>query len=129
MRAQQLHAACAVAARHQPFERENIYTAVEYEAIRHAVAIFVVDSKADDLPPERVLVLLNEAVNDSRRMIGREPHQETLRAIVFEAFLRSYFDSAPSVTGDREMHARFHQLVGRMARMQPQYDLRPEFSR
>ena len=100
--AQQLHAACVIAARHEPSLRETAYTTMEYEAVRRAVAMFVVNCKADDLAPERALVQLKEAVNDSLHTIGREPHEEALRAIIFEAFLRAYFDYAPSVGGDGE---------------------------
>ena len=104
--AQELHAACVIAARHEPSERETTYTTTEYEAVRRAVATFVVNCKADDLTPEQALVQLKEAVNDSLRTVGREPHEETLRTIIFDAFLRSYFDYAPSLSGDGRTPSR-----------------------
>jgi len=89
----QLHAACLIASRHDPLDGNAGYTTSEYESVRCAVASFVGTCKADELPPERTLILLKAAVNDSLRTLRREPYEEVLRAIIFEAFLRSYYGS------------------------------------
>lgn len=89
----QLHAACLLAVRHDPTGTRSAYSAAEYETVRGAVARFVAWC-TKDLPPERILVLLKRVVSDSLRTVGREPHEEVLRAIVLEAFLHSYYDDA-----------------------------------
>lgn len=92
----QLHAACLIAVRHDPVGTTAAYSAAEYEIVRSAVARFVAWCR-NDLTPERILVQLKQAVNDSLRTVGREPHEEVLRALILEAFLRSYYgDSARS---------------------------------
>ena len=89
----QLHAACLLAVRHDPTGTSAAYSATEYETVRSAVARFVAWC-GTELTPERILVLLKRVVSDSLRTVGREPHEEVLRAIVLEAFLHSYYDDA-----------------------------------
>ena len=89
----QLHAACLLAVRHDPIGTRAAYSPAEYETVRSAVARFVAWC-GTDLTPERILVLLKGVVSTSLRTVGREPHEEVLRAIVLEAFLHSYYDDA-----------------------------------
>ena len=91
---EQLHAACLIAVRHDPTGSTAAYSAAEYELVRSAVARFVAWCRKD-LTPERILVHLKHAVNESLRTVGREPHEEVLRGIILEAFLRSYYGDAP----------------------------------
>lgn len=90
-----LRAACLIAVRHDPIERTVAYSAAEYETVRSAVALFVTCCRTENLSPERALVQLKRAVNDSLRTVGREPHEAVLRQIILEAFLRSYYDDTP----------------------------------
>lgn len=89
----QLHAACLIAVQHDPTGTTAAYSAAEYEVVRSAVARFVAWCRPD-LTPERILVQLKRAVNDSLRTVGREPHEEVLRGIILETFLRSYYGDA-----------------------------------
>jgi hypothetical protein len=88
---EQLHDACLIAVRHHPTARTSAYSPAEYETVRSAVARFVACFKVDDMPPERALRQLKQAVNVSLRTVGREPHEEALRAIILEAFVHSYY--------------------------------------
>ena len=87
---EQLHDACLVAVRHDPAGTAVAYSAAEYEMVRSAVARFVAWCRQDQTP-ERILVQLKQAVSESLRTVGREPHEEVLRGIILEAFLRSYY--------------------------------------
>ena len=86
----QLHAACLLAVRHDPTGTSAAYSPTEYETVRSAVARFVAWC-GTEVTPERILVLLKRVVSDALRTVGREPHEEVLRAIVLEAFLHSYY--------------------------------------
>ena len=98
----QLHAACLLAAEHDPIDPRIPYSSAEYEIIQSAGARFVASCVTNDLPPERILTLLKRAVNEGLRAVGREPQEIALRSIILEAFLHSYYgDGQP-----RERSAR-----------------------
>jgi len=92
----QLHAACLLAVQHDPIDPGTPYSAAEYEIIQSAVARFVASCTMNDLPPERILMLLKRALNEGLRSLGREPQEMALRGIILEAFLHSYYGGAQS---------------------------------
>lgn len=92
----QLHAACLLAVPHNSSEARIAYSPAECELVWSAVARFVARCRMDNLPPERILMLLKRALNDKRSAIGQERQEDLLRGIILEAFLHSYY-GAPSV--------------------------------
>jgi len=93
----QLHAACLIAVQHDSAEPRIAYSAAEYELVWSAVGRFVARCRTDDLPPERILMLLKRALNDKRSAIGQERQEDLLRGIILEAFLHAYYGGAQSV--------------------------------
>jgi hypothetical protein len=93
----QLHAACLIAVQHDSAEPRIAYSAAECQLVWSAVARFVARCRTDDLPPERILMLLKRALNDKRFAIGQERKEDLLRGIILEAFLHSYYGGAQSV--------------------------------
>ena len=73
-------------------ESPNSHASVEFETLRRAVERFVATYKADQCPPERVLVQLKETLSVSALVTDREAEQEVLREVILGAFLRSYFE-------------------------------------
>jgi hypothetical protein len=75
-------------------DRPQSHSSREFDALRRAVARFVVLHRADRSPPERVLIELKEALALTGRAPGREPEREIVRAVILHAFLSSYFEHA-----------------------------------
>lgn len=91
--AARLHEACVAAARYYvgsgPVAAEVPDAALI--ALRRAVHEYVAFSKSEGLAPERALVLVKDVVRSCAPHVGHARSELLLRAVVFDAFLSSYF--------------------------------------